>query len=129
MRAIILIILFGLATKTYSNSLITGSAGGKIQGEVISKFENPWAMSFIDKENLLVTTKAGKLWILNSKGKKSEVLGVPSVFEGGQGGLGDVVKHPNYDTNKLVYISYITSKDNGKTRICNYHACQFRHFR
>ncbi|MDB4115306.1 PQQ-dependent sugar dehydrogenase [Planktomarina sp.] len=116
MRAIVLIILFGLTTKSYANNLITGSVGGRIQGDVISEFQDPWAMSFIDKENLLVTTKAGKLWILNSKGKKSEVSGVPSVFEGGQGGLGDIVKHPNYDTNKLVYISFITSKDNGKTR-------------
>ena len=114
MRAIVLIILFGLATNSYANNLISGSAGGKIQADVISKFQNPWAMSFIDKENLLVTTKAGKLWILNTKGEKSEVSGVPSVFEGGQGGLGDIVKHPNYDTNKLVYISLLHQKITGK---------------
>ena len=73
-------------------------------------------MSFIDKENLLVTTKSGKLWILNAKGKKSEVSGVPPVLEGGQGGLGDVVAHPKFKTNKLFYISYIASEDKGKTR-------------
>ncbi|MDG2406843.1 MAG: PQQ-dependent sugar dehydrogenase, partial [Paracoccaceae bacterium] len=76
----------------------------------------PWAMSFIDSENLLVTTKAGKLWLVNTSGKQSLVSGVPKVFTGGQGGLGDVVPHPNSAQNKLVYISYINSDNAGKTR-------------
>ena len=85
-------------------------------GKVVSEFNSPWAMSFIDSENLLVTTKAGKLWLVNTSGEQSLVSGVPKVFAGGQGGLGDVVVHPNYAQNKLVYISYINSDNAGKTR-------------
>jgi glucose/arabinose dehydrogenase len=73
-------------------------------------------MSFINSDNLLVTTKAGKLWLVNTIGEQSLVSGVPNVFAGGQGGLGDVVLHPKYAKNKLVYISYINSDNAGKTR-------------
>ena len=73
-------------------------------------------MSFVNSDNLIITTKAGKLWLVNRSGKKSLVSGVPKVFAGGQGGLGDVVFHPNFTENKLVYISYINSDNAGKTR-------------
>ena len=95
---------------------MTGSANGRLKGEVVSEFDSPWAMSFINSDNLLVTTKAGKLWLVNTSGEQSLVSGVPKVFAGGQGGLGDVVLHPNYEKNNLVYISYIDSDNAGKTR-------------
>jgi len=44
------------------------------------------------------------------------VTGVPKVFYGGQGGLGDVVPHPNFKQNKFIYISYISSDTAGDTR-------------
>ena len=66
-------------------------------GEVVSEFDSPLAMSFINSESLLVTTKTGKLWLLNANGEQSLVSGVPKVFASGQGGLGDVFLHPNYE--------------------------------
>ena len=116
MRIIILILLISFASNAWANSVVTGSAGSRLEGEVVSKFNKPWAMSFINNDNLLITTKAGKLWLVNRSGEQSLVSEVPKVFEGGQGGLGDVVLHPNYKSNKLVYISYIDSDDEGKTR-------------
>ena len=116
MRIIILILLISFASNAWANSFVTGSAGSKLEGEVVSKFNKPWAMSFINNDTLLITTKGGKLWLVNRRGEQSLVSEVPKVFEGGQGGLGDVVLHPNYKSNKLVYISYIDSDDEGKTR-------------
>ena len=116
MRTIILILLINFASNAWANNVVTGSAGSKLEGEVVSKFNKPWAMSFINNDNLLITTKAGKLWLVNRSGEQSLVSDTPKVFEGGQGGLGDVVVHPNYKKNKLVYISYINSDDEGKTR-------------
>ncbi|MFL2799384.1 MAG: PQQ-dependent sugar dehydrogenase [Paracoccaceae bacterium] len=116
MRTITLILLMNFASNAWANSVVTGSAGSRLEGEVVSKFNKPWAMSFINNDNLLITTKGGKLWLVNRSGEQSLVSEVPKVFEGGQGGLGDVVLHPNYKKNKLVYISYINSDDEGKTR-------------
>ena len=116
MRMVILILLINFASNAWANNVVTGSAGSRLEGKVVSEFDNPWAMSFIDRKKLLVTTKSGKLWLVNTSGKQSLVSGVPKVFSGGQGGLGDVVTHPNFAQNKLVYISYINSDNAGKTR-------------
>lgn len=116
MRVLILLIAFGLTSHAWANTIITGNAGAKIEGKIVSQFDSPWAMSFVTKEKLLVTTKSGRLWLVNSQGEKSLVSGVPKVFTGGQGGLGDVVPHPNFAQNSLIYISYINSDDLGQTR-------------
>ena len=116
MRTVILILFISFASNTWANNVVTGSAGSRLLGEVVSEFDSPWAMSFINSDSLLVTTKTGKLWLVNANGEHSLVSGVPKVFAGGQGGLGDVVLHPNYEKNNLVYISYIDSDDAGKTR-------------
>ena len=116
MRTVILILLINFASNAWANNVVTGSAGSRLEGKVFSEFTSPWAMAFINSDNLMVTTKAGKLWLINTSGEQSLVSGVPKVFAGGQGGLGDVVLHPNYAKNKLVYISYINSDNAGKTR-------------
>ena len=73
----------------------------------IVSFEEPWAMSFLPDGRLLVTEKKGRLLIVTQDGEKSQPLsGVPDVDYGGQGGFGDVVLHPDYASNGLVYISY-----------------------
>ena len=115
MRLIILLFTV-LASDVWASDIVTVSAGNALKVRVVSEFENPWAMTFLNKEKLLVTTKGGKLWLVNTSGEKTLVDGVPEVFAGGQGGLGDIVLHPNYATNKLVYISYVTSDNLGKTR-------------
>ena len=116
MRTVILVLLINFASNAWANNVITGSANSRLEGEVVSEFNSPWAMSFINSDNLLVTTKTGKLWLVSTSGEPSLVSGVPKVFIGGQGGLGDVVIHPNFIKNRLVYISYINSDNAGETR-------------
>jgi glucose/arabinose dehydrogenase len=49
----------------------------------------------------------GNLIIVPQQGKEfTKVAGVPDVDYGGQGGLGDVVLHPKFTENRLVYLSY-----------------------
>ena len=116
MRTVVLILLISFASNTWANNVVTGSAGSRLIGEVVSEFDSPLAMSFINSDSLLVTTKTGKLWLVNANGEQSSVSGVPKVFASGHGGLGDVVLHPNYEKNNLVYNSYIGSDDAGRTR-------------
>ena len=104
------------ACESYANSIIVGNLGSKIRGEVVSTFSYPWSFSFLNNDHLLVATKPGKIWLMDSSGSKIEVENMVSVEYGGQGGMGDVVPHPNYSENYNIYFSYITSDDGGKTR-------------
>ena len=74
---------------------------------VVSDFDEPWAMTFLPDGRLLVTEKKGALKLVDiADGRSVDVAGVPEVDYGGQGGLGDVVLHPGFADNGLVYISY-----------------------
>jgi glucose/arabinose dehydrogenase len=86
----------------------------------ITTFNSPWAMDFLPGSGVrltnaaLVTEKGGRLWLLDvNTGRKQEVSGVPSVVAAGQGGLGDVVAHPDFAGNRRVYLSYAEAGSNG----------------
>lgn len=81
----------------------------------VAAFAEPWAMSFLPDGRLLVTEKKGVLRLLAIGGKTGTVSGVPKVAYGGQGGFGDVVLHPQFETNRLVYLSYAEPGDGGKS--------------
>ena len=88
---------------------ISGTKGSKIFGEIISTFNQPWAISFINSNTMLVTTKGGMLWLVDSSGVKKSIANIPKVSVGGQGGLGDVIIHPDFASNNLIYLSYVSS--------------------
>ncbi len=83
--------------------------------EVLGQFNEPWAMTFLPGgRQALVTEKSGKLLIWNGAGAATiEVAGVPAVAYGGQGGLGDVVLHPDFANNRMVYLSFAEARDGG----------------
>ncbi len=75
--------------------------------EAITSFDEPWALAFLPDGRLLVTEKKGRLKIIDQKGQiLGTVGGVPDVDYMGQGGFGDVVLHPDFEENGLVYVSY-----------------------
>jgi len=78
----------------------------------IASFDEPWAMAFLPDGRLLVTEKKGRLSVVTQEGVKSApITGIPDVDYGGQGGLGDVILHPDYDRNHIIYLSYVESGD------------------
>ncbi len=81
---------------------------------VVARFNEPWAMTFLPSGRLLVTEKQGRLRLLTpSTGQLGEITGVPAVAYGGQGGLGDVILHPQFASNQLIYLSYAEAGANG----------------
>ncbi len=81
----------------------------------VADFTAPWAMTFLPDGRMLVTEKAGQLMLVSADGKtKSMVATVPGVNSEGQGGLMDVVLHPDFATNRIVYLSYSTPGEGGK---------------
>ena len=80
----------------------------------VAEFNEPWAMAFLPDGRLLVTEKRGALKLLAiDGGQVGDITGVPAVEYQGQGGFGDVVLHPNFAANGLVYLSYAEAGDRG----------------
>jgi glucose/arabinose dehydrogenase len=78
-------------------------------------FEDPWAMTFLpDGNSALITEQAGRLILWRTDGSAVEVSGVPAVSYAGQGGFGDVVLHPQFASNRLVYLSWAEDGEGGK---------------
>ena len=80
----------------------------------VADFDAPWAMAFLPDGRLLVSEKRGTLKLLDTaSGDVLEIAGVPPVSAGGQGGFGDVVPHPDFSQNRLIYLSYAESGPGG----------------
>ena len=80
----------------------------------VAKFSTPWAMAFLPGSggkltgSALLTEKEGKLWLVDTAtGKRQAVSGLPALNVAGQGGLGDVVIHPDFAANRRVYLSFV----------------------
>ncbi|MEE2775125.1 MAG: PQQ-dependent sugar dehydrogenase [Pseudomonadota bacterium] len=112
MRLITLLaIIFYSSSFGYCNSqILTGTKGTELKARVVADFFSPWSMTFLNSDLLLVTSKKGNLWLVSKFGEKREVSGVPEVAFGGQGGLGDIVLHPQFSSNNLVFLSFVRSE-------------------
>jgi glucose/arabinose dehydrogenase len=67
----------------------------------------PWSIAFLPGGDALITERPGRLRILRQgKVLPQPVEGVPKVLHSGQGGLLEVMPHPNFASNRLIYITY-----------------------
>jgi len=67
----------------------------------------PWSLEFIDDKTVLFTLKKGDLVKLDLKTKKTtKISGAPASSMYGQGGLLDIMLHPDFSKNKVLYFSY-----------------------
>ncbi|MBK0065007.1 MULTISPECIES: PQQ-dependent sugar dehydrogenase [unclassified Acinetobacter] len=81
----------------------------------VAQFKEPWALAELPNGRLLVSERQGVLKIFNPVTKQSlNVSGIPKVRYGGQGGLGDVILHPQFAQNQWIYLSYAESGQGGQ---------------
>lgn len=81
---------------------------------VADGLDHPWSLAFLPNGDMLVTERTGKLKRVGKNGDLDLVHDFttgedyPKVHFGAgmQAGLFDVVLHPQFETNKLIYISY-----------------------
>lgn len=74
---------------------------------VVDGLVNPWSIAFLPGGDVLVTERPGRLRIIRNGQLLAEpVAGLPRIRAAGQGGLLDVVPHPQFASNRLVYLSY-----------------------
>lgn len=74
---------------------------------VAEGLERPWSLAFLPGGEMLVTEKPGQLrMIRDGVLLEAPIEGIPEVHNVGQGGLLDVVPHPDYEENGWIYLSY-----------------------
>lgn len=67
----------------------------------------PWSVALLPDGLILITEKAGNLRVMrNGRLLPGPVAGLPMVTMRGQGGLLDIIAHPDYLKNQLIYWSY-----------------------
>ena len=88
----------------------------KLKAKVlVTGLNYPWSLAFLPNGHILVTEKVGKLRIIkkNFYLDPTPVQGLPVIRSSGQGGLFDIILHPDYKSNDWIYFSY--NGKNGRT--------------
>ena len=86
---------------------------------IVSELNIPWGFTFLPDGAMLITEKTGEL-IHFKNGKKTTISGLPEIYVRGQGGLMDIILHPDYEDNGWIYFSYASTEgegDGGNTTI------------
>ncbi|HET7817318.1 MAG TPA: PQQ-dependent sugar dehydrogenase [Sphingomicrobium sp.] len=119
-QAAALLVLAACGAAPTQSSAQQRAGGPPFRITEVMQFDAPWAMDFLPGSGVrttamaLVTDKGGSLWLVDtSKGTRQQVGGVPAVVAAGQGGLGDVVVHPDFAGNQRIYLSYAEAGPNG----------------
>ncbi|MDG1974648.1 MAG: PQQ-dependent sugar dehydrogenase [Flavobacteriaceae bacterium] len=81
--------------------------------ELIFEDENIiWSIEFFEDNSILAAVKSGSLFHYTN-GEKIQISGLPEIYLRGQGGLMDIVLHPDFKENNWLYFSY-ASEDPGE---------------
>jgi glucose/arabinose dehydrogenase len=75
--------------------------------EVATGLDHPWSVAFLPTGGYLLTERVGNLLRFNESGQAEVIKGLPDdIYIKSQGGLLDVVLHPDYPQNGWIYLSY-----------------------
>lgn len=90
-----------------------------LQMETIAEgLDTPWSVAELPDGGFLVTERPGGIKHVAPSGEMTDVTGVPQVFAKRQGGLFDVVLHPNFADNNTVFLAYAAgSEDTNRTTV------------
>lgn len=84
--------------------------------EIVAGLESPWGLEFLPNGEMLVTERdeARLRLVRNGVLLPQAISGLPNNIQtGGQGGLLDVTVHPDFENNRLIYLSYSGYDENG----------------
>lgn len=109
----LLFVLLPVGCNGYSNDTSDGKTNYQVE-EILTGLEHPWGIIFLPGEgNLaLLTERSGRLNLVDIDERTlTEISGTPEAAATGQGGLLDLAVHPEFEKNRLVYLSYAASGD------------------
>jgi aldose sugar dehydrogenase len=99
---------------------IIESEGTKLKVETVTdSITIPFGMDFLPNGQLLVTDRArGNMVLVNTEtGEKKLLQGIPKVLGQGDGGLLDILVHPDYKNNGWIYFSYSEGDTTSNTMV------------
>jgi glucose/arabinose dehydrogenase len=74
---------------------------------VTKNLDHPWGMAFLPDGGMLVTERPGRLRVVrNGVLDPTPIGGLPAIRAAVIGGLSDVILHPKFARNRLIYFSY-----------------------
>lgn len=83
--------------------------------KVVEGLKHPWSLAFLPNGDMLITERPGRLRIVRNGVLDPEPIGgIPPVWYLGRAGLLDVVLHPDFESNQLVYFSYSKPNEDGE---------------
>ncbi len=109
--------LLGLPVVAEAQETYRSSAGHDFRVVTVAEgLKSPWSLAFLPDGALLVTERdEGKLRVIRDGVlQKEPIEGAPEVDSAGQGGLLDVVVHPDFASNRAIYFSYSASGEGGR---------------
>lgn len=86
---------------------------------IAEEFDTPWSIAELPNNGgFLVTERPGGLYRVSRSGEKQAISGLPAVYAKRQGGLFDIVLHPNFEANNTLFIAYAAgSEDSNRTTV------------
>src|SRR5690606_37940078 len=82
----------------------------------VEGLEIPWSIVFTSPERMLVAERPGRIRVVENGVLRQEPLKVfNDVVTGGEEGLMGLTLDPEYETNKLIYVSYAYEGNDGMT--------------
>ena len=85
---------------------------------IVEGLDTPWSVAELPDGGFLITERPGSIKRVAPSGEMTDVSGVPEVFAKRQGGLFDVVLHPNFEVNNTVFLAYAAgSEDSNRTTV------------
>ena len=116
-------LVFALAALASSVPAAAQNALASVQSEkhrfrvvsLTTGLANPWSIAFLADGRMLVTEREGRLRLIGSDFKlhPKPVEGLPTIVAQGQGGLFDVVLHPDHARNGWIFWAYNASGPGG----------------
>ncbi|OOG24569.1 hypothetical protein B1C78_08700 [Thioalkalivibrio denitrificans] len=85
------------------------------QGQIVPVAEgiaHPWAVGFLPDGRKLVTSREGPIYLVDND-SKTRLAGTPDVHVQNQGGMLDLVVHPDYEANGWIYMTYAKGDSSG----------------
>lgn len=113
--AVLLAILLCVSSSSFAEPVFQSEKAAFTYQILTQGLSHPWSLAFLPDGRMLVTERSGNLRLIDATGRLDPlpIAGLPAIRQHGQGGLLDVVLHPKFKNNRLIYFSFAEPGSDG----------------